>query len=48
MVDSWGHSCVVDPWRIMYCGSMVSHVLWIHGESCVVDSWGHSCVVDPW
>ena len=51
-----GELCIVNPWRVMccgsmgplmFCGSMVSYVLWIHGESCVVDPWGHSSVVDP-
>ena len=41
----------------MCCRSMVSHVLWIHGESCVVCIhegthllwiYGESCVGDPW
>ena len=41
----------------MCCGSMVSHVLWIHGESCAVCIhegthlfwiYGESCVVNPW
>ena len=38
----------MDSWGVMCYGSMVSHVLWIHGESYVVDPWGHLCVVDPW